>query len=209
MSLVQSFQWRYAVKKYDTSKKVTPEVLADIFESVRLAPSSFGLQPYKFLLIQDQIKLEEIGRAANGQAQITTGSHVLVVAAETNVNEKTVADYIDKAVVARQTLRNNLEQREQFINGMLSKMNVQQRITWAENQAYIAVGVFVAAAAEAGVDASPIGGFNNAAVDEILGLGQKNLTSVLLFVLGYRSSEDEFAKIPKVRKSTVEIFQVV
>lgn len=209
MSLVKSFEWRYATKKYDTARKVDPAVLADLIETVRLAPSSFGLQPYKFLFIEDHAKLEEISRAAHGQPQITTGAHVMVLAVETNIDEKTVASYIDKAAIARQTERKNLEAREQFVNTVLSKLDYNQRIVWAEKQAFLAVGVFVSAAAEAGIDASPMEGFDNAKIDEILGLKAKNLTAALLFVIGHRSDEDEFATIPKVRKQKEEIFQTI
>ena len=209
MSLVKSFEWRYATKKYNTAKKIDPAVLEELTETVRLAPSSFGLQPYKFLLIEDKAKLEEISRAAHGQPQITTGAHVMVLAVETDIDEKTVSNYIDKAAVARQTERKNLEPREQFVNTVLSKLDYNQRIVWAEKQAFLAVGVFVSAAAEAGIDASPMEGFDNNAVDAILGLKEKNLTSALLFVIGYRSDEDEFATIPKVRKSKTEIFQII
>lgn len=209
MSLVKSFKWRYATKKYDTSKKIALDVLSDITETVRLAPSSFGLQPYKFLLIEDKAKLEQISRAANGQPQITTGAHVMVVAVETKVDEKTVAAYIDKAAIARKTERINLEPREHFVNSMLGKMDYNQRITWAENQASIAVGVFIAAAAEAGVDASPIGGFDKDAVNQILALKKRNLTCALIFVIGYRSAEDDYARIPKIRKAKETLFETI
>lgn len=206
MSLVKAFEWRYATKKYDTSKKVEPAVLADITETVRLAPSSFGLQPYKFFLVEDKSKLQEISEASHKQPQITTGAHVMVLAVETNIDAKTVASYIDKAAIARQTDRKNLEAREQFVNMMIDKLNYEERIAWAEKQAFLAIGVFVSAAAQAGVDASPMEGFDAAKIDEILGLKEKNLTSALLFVIGYRSDEDDFAAIPKVRKPKEEIF---
>jgi nitroreductase/dihydropteridine reductase len=209
MSLVKAFEWRYATKKYDTTKKVDDAVFADLAETVRLAPSSFGLQPYKFLLVEDEAKLEEISRSAHGQPQITTGAHVMVLAVETNIDEKTVASYIDKAAIARQTERKNLEAREQFVNMMINELDYAQRIDWAEKQAFLAIGVFVAAAAAAGVDASPMEGFDNAAINDILGLKERNLTSALLFVIGYRSEEDEFATIPKVRKPKEEIFQTI
>lgn len=209
MSLVKALEWRYATKKYDTSKKVEDAVFAQLTEAVRLAPSSFGLQPYKFLLVEDKAKLEEISAAAHGQPQITTGAHVMVLAVETNINERTVASYIDKAAIARKTNRITLEPREQFVNMMIGKLDYAQRIDWAEKQAFLAVGIFVAAAAAAGVDASPMEGFDNAAIDEILGLKEKDLTSALLFVIGYRSDEDEFATIPKVRKAKEEIFQTI
>lgn len=206
MSLVKSFEHRYATKKYDTTRKVDPALLADLTETVRLAPSSFGLQPYKFLIIEDKAKLEEISRAAHGQPQITTGAHVMVLAVETDIDERTIASYIDKAALARQTERKNLEAREQFVNTVINKLDYSQRIVWAEKQAFLAIGVFISAAAEAGVDASPMEGFDNKRIDEILGLKERNLTSALLFVIGYRSAEDEFALIPKVRKKKEEIF---
>jgi nitroreductase/dihydropteridine reductase len=209
MSLVKAFEWRYATKKYDTSKRVDNKLLTELKETVRLAPSSFGLQPYKFLLIEDEARLKEISKAAHGQPQITTGAHVMVLAVETNIDEKTVATYIDKAAVARQTERRNLEAREQFVNMMINKLDYNQRIIWAEKQAFLAVGVFISAAAEAGIDASPMEGFDNAKIDEILGLKEKNLTSALLFVIGYRSTEDEFSVIPKVRKTSEEIFLTI
>ena len=209
MSLVKAFEWRYATKQYDTTKQIDQETLADLIETVRLAPSSFGLQPYKFLIVSDQSKLEAISRAAHGQPQITTGAQVMVVAVETDIDERAVASYIDKAAVARQTDRKNLVQREEFVNMMINKMDYAQRIVWAEKQAFLAVGVFVSAAAAAGVDASPMEGFDNAAIDEILNLEAQHLTSALIFVLGYRSAEDEYAGVPKVRKPKAEIFVTI
>ena len=209
MSLVKAFEWRYATKQYDTTKQIDPETFADLIETVRLAPSSFGLQPYKFLIVSDKSKLEEISRAAHGQPQITTGAQVMVVAVETDIDERAVASYIDKAAVARQTDRKNLAQREEFVNMMINKMDYAERIVWAGKQAFLAVGVFVSAAAAAGVDASPMEGFDKAAIDEILSLEEQHLTSELIFVLGYRSAEDEYASVPKVRKPTAEIFVTI
>ena len=209
MSLVAAFNWRYAIKKYDTSKNVDPAVLADLMETVRLAPSSFGLQPYQFIFINDRVKLKEISAAARVQPQITTGAHVMVLAVETNIDEQTVARYFDKAAVVRQTERKDMEQREQYINEMISKLDHAQRISWAAKQAYLAIGVFISAAAEARIDASPMEGFDNTRIDTILGLREKNLTSVLLFVIGHRSSEDGYATIPKVRKLMEDIFVTI
>jgi len=209
MSLVTAFKWRYATKKYDKSKEIDSAVLAGLTETVCLAPSSFGLQPYKFLLVKDEAKLEEISKAANRQLQITTGAHVMVLAVETNIDEKTVASYMDKVAIARQTERKQLEPREQFVNTMIGKLDYNQRIVWAEKQAFLAVGVFISAAAEAGVDASPMEGFDKSKTDEILRLKEKNLASTLLFVIGYRSEDDEYARIPKVRKKMEEIFVTI
>jgi nitroreductase/dihydropteridine reductase len=206
MSLVKSMKWRYATKKYDTSKQLSDEQFDDLLSSVQLAPSSYGLQPYRFITVKDPSILEQISRAAFGQPQITTASKVLVIAVETNINDETVRHYIDKAAVARNTDRKNLEAREQFVNSRLSLLSPEQKIEWAEKQAFLAIGILVSAAAEAGIDASPMEGFDPHQVDDILGLKEQNLKSALLFALGYRSAEDEFAVIPKVRKTKAELF---
>ncbi|WP_305952318.1 NAD(P)H-dependent oxidoreductase [Emticicia oligotrophica] len=209
MSIVKSLEWRYATKKYDTSKPLSEEQYEDLLTAVQLSPSSYGLQPYRFITVSDPSKLEQISKAAFGQPQVTTASKVLVVAVETNINAETVKKYIDKAAIARNTERKNLEAREEFVNARLALLSPEQKIEWAEKQAFLAIGVLVSAAAEAGVDASPMEGFNPQQVDEILGLKEQNLKSTLLFALGYRSVEDEFATIPKVRKTKEELFLTV
>jgi nitroreductase len=209
MSLVKAMEWRYATKKYDTSKQLSNEQFDELLTSVQLAPSSYGLQPYKFITVSDPAKLEQISRAAFGQPQITTASKVLVIAVETNISDETVKNYIDKAAVARNTERVNLEAREQFVNSRLALLSPDQKIDWAEKQAFLAIGILVSAAAEAGIDASPMEGFDPHQVDEILDLKAQHLQTALLFALGYRSPEDEFANIPKVRKTKAELFATV
>ena len=209
MSLVKSLEWRYATKKYDTSRQLSDEQYEDLLSSVQLAPSSYGLQPYRFITVTDPAKLEQISKAAFGQPQISTASKVLVVAVETNISNETVKNYIDKAAIARNTERKNLEAREEFVNARLALLSSDQKIEWAEKQAFLAIGILVSAAAEAGIDASPMEGFDPKQIDEILGLREQNLKSTLLFALGFRSSEDEFATIPKIRKTKEELFITV
>ena len=209
MSLVKAFEWRYATKLYDTSRQPEKDEVDDLLRAVQLAPSSYALQPYQFITVADPAKLEQISKAAFGQPQITTASRILVVAVETNIGEATVKAYIDKAAIVRRTERTNLEAREQFVNSKLNALSPSQKIEWAEKQAFLAVGVLVSAAAEAGIDASPMEGFDRNQVDQILDLRAKNLQSALLFALGYRSADDEFARIPKVRKSREELFTTV
>ncbi|WP_026994908.1 NAD(P)H-dependent oxidoreductase [Flectobacillus major] len=209
MSLVKSLEWRYATKKYDTSRQLSDEQYEDLLSSVQLAPSSYGLQPYRFITVTDPIKLEQISKAAFGQPQITTASKVLVVTVETNISNETVKNYIDNAAIARNTDRKNLEAREEFVNARLALLSSDQKIEWAEKQAFLAIGILVSAAAEAGIDASPMEGFDPKQVDKILGLKEQHLKSTLLFALGFRSSEDEFATIPKVRKTKEELFITV
>ena len=131
---------------------------------------------------------------------------MLVIAVETKISDQTVKNYIDKAAIARSTDRKNLEAREQFVNSRLALLSPDQKIEWAEKQAFLAIGILVSAAAEAGIDTSPMEGFDPNQVDEILSLKEQHLKSALLFALGYRSAEDEFATIPKVRKTREELF---
>ena len=209
MSIVKSMEWRYATKKYDTSRQLTDDQFNDLLSAVQLAPSSYGLQPYRFITVQDPAKLEEISRAAFGQPQITTAAKILAIAVETNINSQTVENYINKAAIARGTARINLEAREQFVNSRLDLLSPEQKIEWAEKQAFLAIGVLVSAAAEAGIDASPMEGFDHTQVDKILGLEAQQLKTTLLFALGYRSPDDEFAIIPKVRKTKDELFTTI
>lgn len=209
MSLSKAMEWRYATKKYDTSRHLSDEQFNDLLKAVQLAPSSYGLQPYRFITVKDAALLEQISRAAFGQPQITTASRLLVIAVETDISADTVKRYIDKAAAIRNTERKNLEAREQFVNARLALLSPDQKTAWAEKQAFLAAGILVSAAADAGIDASPMEGFDPVQIDAVLDLGKQHLKSVLLFALGYRSADDEFAAIPKVRKTKEELFATV
>jgi nitroreductase/dihydropteridine reductase len=205
MSLLKSFQWRYATKKYDATKKLTSDQLTDLLETVRLSPSSYGLQPYKFFVVNDLAAREQISQAAMGQPQILGGSHLVVFATETNLNEQSVANYIDAAAVARKAPREALAPREAQINAAINKLSPEQRIEWGKRQTYLALGVLISAAAESGIDASPMEGFDPAQVNAIMGLTEQNLTATVLTVLGFRAADDEFATFAKVRKDEAAI----
>lgn len=209
MSLSKAMEWRYATKKYDTTRQLSDEQFNDLLKTVQLAPSSYGLQPYRFIRVKDAALLQQISGAAFGQPQITTASRLLVIAVETDISNDTVKRYIDKAAAVRNTERSNLEAREQFVNARLALLSPEQKIIWAEKQAFLAAGILVSAAAEAGIDASPMEGFDPVQIDALLNLGKQHLKSVLLFALGYRSAADEFAAIPKVRKTKEELFTTV
>jgi nitroreductase/dihydropteridine reductase len=140
-----------------------------------------------------------------GQPQILGGSHLVVFATETNLNEQSVANYIDAAAVARKAPREALAPREAQINAAINKMSAEQRIEWGKRQTYLALGVLISAAAESGIDASPMEGFDPAQVNAILGLTEQNLTATVLTVLGFRAADDEFATFAKVRKDEAAI----
>ncbi len=206
MSLVEKLNWRYATKKFDPSKKLSPVQLDELLKAIHLSPSSAGLQSYKVVVVEDPAIRQQLRAAANGQPQLTDASQVIILASETNVDESYVKNYIDHVAKTRQIGRENLEGFEQMINSNVSNLTQDQKIIWSKKQAYIALGVLLTAAAEMGVDACPMEGFNAAEFDRILGLAEKNLTATVIAPVGFRAQDDGFSVLAKVRKPEEEMF---
>jgi nitroreductase/dihydropteridine reductase len=206
MSLQQSLEWRYAVKKFDHTKKISTEQLDTLLKTVQLTPSSYGLQPYEILVVEDAAIRQQLQEAAYGQAQLTEASQVVVFAAETEINEAYVKNYIDEAARVRQTDRENLAGFEQVILGAIGHLTEDQKIAWAHKQAYIALGTLISAASELRIDTCPMEGFNAGKFDEILGLKEKGLTTSVIVTIGYRSEDDSYAHYAKVRKPDEDLF---
>lgn len=206
MSLEQSLAWRYAVKKFDHTKKVSAEQLDTLLKTVKLAPSSYGLQPFEIIVVEDAAIREQLKEAAYGQSQLTDASRVLVFAAETEINETYVKNYIDEAARVRQTDRENLAGFEQVILGAIGHLTEDQKTAWAHKQAYIALGVAISAASELHIDTCPMEGFNPGKFDEILGLKEKGLTASVIVTIGYRAEDDGYQHLAKVRKTDDDLF---
>jgi nitroreductase len=201
MSLIDTLQWRYATKKMDPTKSVPPEKVDKILEAIRLTASSSGLQPYEILVITNKDIREKIKPIANNQSQITDCSHLLVFAAWDNYT----ADRINAAFDLTNEIRNIvLTDREVYRQKLLDgypPRGAEINFTHTAKQAYIGLGTALIAAAEEGVDCTPMEGFNPAALDEILNLKEQSLRSVLLLPLGYRKAdEDWLIKLKKVRR---------
>jgi nitroreductase/dihydropteridine reductase len=206
MSLIQPLEWRYATKKFDASKKLSAEQLENLLDAVRLAPSSYGLQHYRIFVIEDAGLREQLKAAAYGQPQLTDASQLIVFAAETNINEAYVEKYVDEIAKVRNTERENLVPFEKSMVGTVNQRSEDQLVAWAHKQAYIALGVLLTAAAEAGIDACPMEGFEAGKFDEILGLREKGLATSVIAPIGFRAEDDDYAKFAKVRKPKEELF---
>ncbi|MDB4925891.1 NAD(P)H-dependent oxidoreductase [Mucilaginibacter sp.] len=206
MSLLKQLNWRYATKKFDSTKKLSAEQLDTLLAAVRLSPSSAGLQPYKILVVTDPEIRAQLREAAHGQPQLTDASAVIVFAAETNLDEAYVANYIDRIAATRGIDRANLEVFEQNIKGNIDRMAEDQKIVWNHKQSYIALGVLLSAAAELGIDACPMEGFAAGKFDEILGLKELGLASSVIAPIGFRADDDIFSNAIKVRRPTEELF---
>jgi nitroreductase len=201
MELLEQLHWRYATKKMDPTKIVPQEKVDRILEAVRLAPTSSGLQPYEVFVVTNPEVREKIKAIAWNQSQVTDGSHLLVFAAWDNYTADRINAMFDLTNEERGSTN---EGWENYRNMLLSKYPVrsaEENFQHAARQAYIGLGTALAAAAMEEVDSTPMEGFDNQALDEILNLASKGLKSVAIMPLGYRETDkDWLANLKKVRK---------
>lgn len=201
MPLLDKLAWRYATKKMDPSKTVPQATVHRIVEAARLAPTSSGLQPFEVIVVTNPEVRAQIQAVAWNQAQITEGSHLLVFAAWDNYTTERINAMFDYTNEVRGFKNEGWEAYRQKLLAWYPGRDAQVNFEHAARQAYIGFGASLIAAAFEGVDATPMEGFEPAAVDEILGLKARNLKSVTLLPLGYRQEEgDWLAKLQKVRR---------
>lgn len=195
-------QWRYATKKMDASKAVPADKVQRIIEATRLSASSSGLQPYELLVVTNPEVREKIKAIAWNQAQITEGSHLLVFAAWDNYTVERINQMFDLTNDERGFKNEGWENYRNMLLANYPKRDAEVNFQHAARQAYIGLGTALIAAAAEHVDATPMEGFDPAALDEILGLRQRGLRSVVILPLGYRQEEgDWLVKLKKVRRA--------
>ena len=206
MELLESLQWRYATKKMN-GEKIPQDKLDRILQSTKLAPSSYGLTPYKVIVVESEELKEGLKNAAYGQTQITDSSQVLVFATWDTITEGSVDHFIETVANEREITSDLLQDYGSTIKGTLNFMSEDQKITWAQKQAYIGLGFALVAAATEGVDSTPMEGFNPLLVDEVLNLKEMGLKSVVLLPLGYRDTDNDYlVNLKKVRWSDNDFF---
>ena len=205
MSFLQNLSWRYATKKYDTSKKLKQAELDQILEAIRMAPSSNGFQPYDVIVVNNVDLREKLKAAAYNQAQLTEASHFLVFAAWDNITEHNLGKVFDVLADVRGQSEELTARRKSSIAGFAAK-SAEANFQFAAQQAFIGLGFALAAAAELKIDSSPMGGFDPAKFDEILGLKACGLRSVVIMGLGHRdASGDWLVNLKKARRPKSEM----
>lgn len=204
MSLINDLQWRYATKKMN-GQQVPQEKVDYILEATRLTASSSGLQPYEILLVTNKELLEKIKTIANGQSQVTDGSHLLIFAAWDNYTAENIQKVFARTNAERGLPEDTPSDYKDMLINVYTGRTQETNHAHTARQAYIAVGTALAAAAEQKVDATPMEGFNNQALDELLNLKEKGLRSVIIMPLGYREPENDWlVNLKKVRKPKEE-----
>lgn len=209
MELIENLKWRYATKKYDTSKKVSAEDLNQIKEAIQLTATSYGLQLFKVLDVQDNDLREKLLPASWAQSQIIDASHLLVFCGYAEVKDENIDEYMNLKADLSKIDVEMLKGYGDFVKGNMNNASVEFKQVWTAKQTYIALGNAMAACAELKIDSTPMEGFDAAEYNEILGLTDKGLKADVVLTIGYRSDEDETQHHPKVRKPIERLFDVM
>ena len=205
-TFLENQNWRYATKKFDPSKKIADKDLVILKEAIRLSSSSYGLQPYKIIIVENPDLREQLKPAAWGQSQIVDASHIIVFANELNYGESGIDDYFKNVSQTREVPVESMQGYMDFMKASITALSDNDRNIWSAKQTYLALGNLMNAAAELRIDVTPMEGFVPEKVNEILGLNELGLNATLIATLGYRHEEDATQYFKKVRKSNEELF---
>lgn len=207
--IVKALEWRYAVQSFDAARKVSESDLKTILESGRLAPSSIGTEPWKFIVVVNPELREKIKAASYGQTKVTEASHLIVIARRTDVRESITRERLERTARIQNQPIESLDGLKQMLEGGIASRDDASLDAWMGHQSYIALGMMIETAALLGVDAGPMEGFDPKAVDDILGLAGEHLAATSMLTLGYRSADDMAASRPKVRRTFDEVVKFV
>jgi nitroreductase len=208
--LLEALQWRYATKVFDATKKIPDELWQTLKQALVLTPTSYGLQPYKFLVIESPAKRAELLPHSWGQKQVVDASHFVVFTAQTKVTEAHVEKLINHTCRVRNIPPDFLNSyRGMMLSDLVSGPRSKIAQEWATRQAYIALGNLMTCAAVLGVDTCPMEGFVPAEYDRVLALNGSGYASVVCCALGYRSANDKYAALAKVRYESADLVSVV
>ncbi len=202
--IIESLNWRYACKQFDPEKKISENDFNTILESLRLTASSYGIQPWKFVVVKNpELRAQLVGASWN-QAQVKDASHLIVMCAPKNIDEKLIDAYLADIVKTRNQEVSELEGFKKMLMSIPAKAEDWKK-AWAKNQIYIALGNLLTVCAEMKIDTCPMEGFQPSKYDEILNLEKFGLTSVVVCPVGYRHADDKYQNITKVRFPLEEI----
>jgi nitroreductase len=198
-NIQSAFLWRYATKKFIQGKQVPKETLEAIIEAGRMAPTAYGLQPFRIVHVQTPAQREAVKAVSFNQIQVTDAGDFFVIARRTDIDAAFVDEYIARISETRGVPLENLKGFADMMKGDIVGRDEVGRAMWAGRQAYIALGAMIETAALLHVDGCPMEGFMPDKVDEVLGLKAQNLASLGYFAVGYRDETDEVANYKKVR----------
>ena len=201
MNIIDRLNWRYATKKFDSERKLTPDQINTLKHAFNLTASSYGLQPIKLVVISNQELKNNLLESSMNQQQVVQCSHLLVICIETKIDEAYIETYFKRITDIRKTPANILQSFKKSLINEFNDMSNSSILSWSKNQAYLALGNLLTVCSVEGIDSCPMEGFVPDKYDEILDLKSRNLKSVLVLPIGYRSEDDKFSALNKVRKN--------
>ena len=209
--LLEALNWRYATKFFDATKKISADTWQTLEQALVLTPTSYGLQPYKFLVINNPAKRVELLPHSWGQKQVVDASHFVVFTARTEMTEADVDRFIKRSTDVRKLPDGAFNPYRDMMLGDVVNASPRGKVAheWATRQAYIALGNLMTCAAVLGVDACPMEGLNPTEYDKVLNLNGSGYATVVACALGYRAAGDKYAGVAKVRYETKEIIQQI
>ena len=205
-NFIESLQWRFASKSFDPNRQVPQEDIDFLKEAIQLSVSSYGLQQYKVLIIEDKKLQEKLTPASYNQTQVSEASHVFVFCSITNVGEELIDDFMENISKTRGVPKDSLNGFAKMIQAKVDRQTKEQIEEWSDRQSYITMTNLLNACAIKQIDSCPMEGFIPEKYIEILDLESKNLKPVLVVPIGYRTADDKYAKIAKVRKPMEDLF---
>lgn len=206
---VAALNWRYAVKKFDPTKKIPAPTWAALEQSLVLSPSSYGLQPWKFFVVETPAVREQLLPHSWGQRQVVDASHLVVFAVKKEMTAADADRLIARTSQVREVHVETLAGYHKMMAGSLTRTPADAVDVWMSRQVFIALGVFLTTAAVLGVDTCPMEGFVPEKYDEVLGLGAKGYASRVVATAGYRAADDAYAGLKKVRYEPGEVVERV
>jgi len=205
--LLRALRWRYATKKFDATQKIPANVWDALEESLVLTPSSFGLQPWKFIVVRDPAVRARLQSESWNQPQATEASHFVVLTARTDLDNHDIDAWISRMAEAQGKKTEDLAPLKGMIVGFAETMSCEARHAWNTRQVYIALGQLMSAAAVLGIDTCPMEGISTAAYDRILGIENSGYATAVACALGYRAADDKYAAAPKARFPKERVIQ--
>jgi nitroreductase len=199
ISPLDALRWRYATKQFDPSKLIPDEPWQALMESLVLTPSSFGLQPWKFIVVGNPSIRESLKNESWNQSQVTDASHFVVMTARTDIDDEDINAWIKQLASTQAKPTGDFDPLKSMIQGFVANMDQPTRRAWNTKQVYIALGQLMTSAAMMGIDTCPMEGISSVAYDRILGLADSGYATVVACALGYRSAEDPYAQLAKAR----------
>jgi nitroreductase len=198
--VLKQLSWRYAVKKFDSSKKIAAREWEVLEESLRLSPSSYGLQPWKFIVVRNKETLKKLTSLSWGQSQVEDCSHYLVITTKVKLDEEHIDKHVNKTAEIRGIDPKTLAgYRNVMVNDLIKGPRSETICHWAQRQAYIAMGFIMESAALMGIDTCPIEGLDPKGYDKALGIENSGFGTIAAVACGYRHPDDKYQNIKKVR----------